>query len=598
MTPPLLHRDPFLLALALLALLQAGFVAAHLVYPDLNLDYPFMDGDSHDWIANGLRMAGHDVRFSGRAPLLPLMVAALEKVSALPWLPVLLQILFHGTVLAFYTLAVRLCSRPAAFAAALALLVNHSLLGMSLQVMADVPASCLIFLGTRSFLLARYPAAGLLGGLGALTQPIGLIAAVPAALTVLLQRRAHLRSFRLWLGGSLLIGLPILWMAVQGTGEADIPSRQWDLVALHAGSVPFYGWTLLSLLGLPACLLLAAGLLRRTGDAHLSIVLFFGTLTGFFVFLYTYDAKRFLVYPVWMAGLLIAGALARLPRPAFATAAVLLVAGSGMPLPGEPADPSWAALSPLPPVYGRVNLDATPTGGQALASWEVDLTMRSGGELNLMRVRQARTSFVPTPHPDPGIFEQDRSVLFLYERPSDGGGRYRTITRLGNALRKRVKYVPRSWLDPWWSRIGLTPLGEIEKNPIYRARLPGSGATWVVVTSAPPSWFPPSTNPPPYREEGRFGGAEVIHDHLRGWDGYVALVPGEGSPKAWQLYLPFLVETTELYVPEPGQERQILEIFDAAPNLGEEAIGSVVVRRTELLGRKASLVRGTAEPPR
>ena len=48
--------------------------------------------------------------------------------------------------------------------------------------------------------------------------------------------------------------------SVRGTGDADIPSRQWDLVALHAGSVPFYGWALLSLLGLPACLLLGAGL--------------------------------------------------------------------------------------------------------------------------------------------------------------------------------------------------------------------------------------------------------------------------------------------------------------------------------------------------
>ena len=119
MTPPLPRRDPFLLALMLLALLQAGFLAAQLVYPDLNLDYPFMDGDSHDWIANGLGMAGYDVRSSGRAPLLPMMVAALERVSALSWLPVLLQILFHGTVLAFYTLAARLFSRPAAFAAAL-----------------------------------------------------------------------------------------------------------------------------------------------------------------------------------------------------------------------------------------------------------------------------------------------------------------------------------------------------------------------------------------------------------------------------------------------------------------------------------------------
>ena len=85
-------------------------------------------------------------------------------------------------------------------------------------------------------------------------------------------------------------------------------------------------------------------------------------------------------------------------------------------------------------------------------------------------------------------------------------------------------------------------------------------------------------------------------EELKGWDGYVALVPGDPHP--WQLYLPFLVETTELYVPEPGQEAEILRIFDAAPNLGERRVGPVVVRRAVILGRKASLVRGTAAPPR
>lgn len=59
-------RDPFFRLLAVLVLLQAAFLSAHLVYTDLNLDYPFMDGDSWDWIANGLGLAGHDVRASGR----------------------------------------------------------------------------------------------------------------------------------------------------------------------------------------------------------------------------------------------------------------------------------------------------------------------------------------------------------------------------------------------------------------------------------------------------------------------------------------------------------------------------------------------------
>jgi hypothetical protein len=544
----ILRRDPLLGFLGLLAVLQALVLSVRLVYPDLSLDYPFMDGDSHDWIANGLRLAGHDVRSSGRAPLLPLLIALLDRAGVLSWLPVLLVALFHGTVLAFYTLAARLSSRGAAFATALALMVCHSLLGISLQIMADLPASCLLFLAARWFLLGRYPRAGLAGGLSALTQPVGVLLLVPAALTLLLHRRDHLKSRMLWIGAALFAALPGLWIAFRPAGgQADIPSRQWDLVSLHFDSVPFYGWALLSMLGLPACVALAMGLIgamREGGEAPLFVVSLFAVLAGFFVFLYSWEAKRFLVYPVWMAGLLIAWALARLPRTASILAAVLVIAGAARPLPGEPP--------------------------QIQRAWE------------------PRT---PTRHLDPALVRQDRSVLYVSDRRPD---RYWTVTRIGNALRKRVKVVPRSWLEPWWGWLRTERLGEIGEDDVYRVYLPGMTDSWVIV--GPLKLNPPPIPSLPPEKGGRL--ATRIVEELQGWDGYVALVPGEGPPKPWQLYLPFLVETTELYVPEPDQEREILRIFDAAPNLGERRIGSVVVRRAEILGRKASLVRGTAAPRR
>jgi hypothetical protein len=552
------RRDPLLGFLGLLAVVQALVLAVPLIYPDLNLDYPFMDGDSHDWIANGLRLAGHDVRSSGRAPMLPLLIALLELAGALSWLPVLLVALFHGTVLAFYTLAARLTSRGAAFAAALALMICHSLLGLSLQVMADVPASCLLFLAARSFLLAReeprrYLGAGLAGGLSALTQSVGILLAAPAVLTLVLRRRDHLKARTLWIGAALFAALPGLWIALRPAGEdADIPARQWDLVSLHFGSVPFYGWALLSLLGLPACMAAVAGLViaargaLRGGDAPLFILALLAVLSGFFVLLYSYEAKRFLVYPVWMIGLLIAVALARMPGIASILAAVLVIAGAARPLPGEPT--------------------------QIQRVWD----------------RKA-----PGARFDPELVRQDRSALYLYERTPD---RYRTITRLGNALRKRVKVVPKSWLEPWWGWLRTERLGAIGEDGVYRVGLPGMTESWVVVGPLAPV---PSPIPPPAFGRPLGGGGRLaarIVEELKGWDGYVALVPGE--PQSWQLYLPFLVETTELYVPERGQEAEILRIFEAAPNLGERRVGPVVVRRAEILGRKASLVRGTTAPPR
>jgi hypothetical protein len=551
------RRDPMLGLLGLLAVLQALVLSVRLVHPDLNLDYPFMDGDSHDWIANGLRLAGHDVRSSGRAPMLPILIALLERAGALSWLPVLLVALFHGTVLAFYTLAARLSSRGAAFASALALMACHSLLGLSLQVMADVPASCLLFLAARSFLLAReeprrYLGAGLAGGLSALTQPVGILLAAPAALTLALCRRDHLKARTPWIGAALFAALPGLWIALRPAGgQADVPSRQWDLLSFHLGSVPFYGWALLSMLGLPACLVLAVGLIgavRKGGDAPLFVVSLFAVLTGFFVFFYSWEARRFLVYPVWMAGLLIAWALARMPRIVAILAAVLAVAGAARPLPGEPT--------------------------QIQRAWE------------------PRT---PVRHLDPALVRQDRSALHVSDGRPD---RYWTVTRIGNALRKRVKVVPRSWMEPWWGWLRMERLGEIGEDGVYRAWLPGMTDSWVIVGpltdifSQSPSPIP--SLPP--GEGGRLAGRIV--EELKGWDGYVALVPGEGPPRPWQLYVPFLVETTELYVPEPDQVAEILRIFDAAPNLGERRVGPVVVRRAEILGRKASLVRGTAAPPR
>jgi hypothetical protein len=651
------RRDPCPWILVLAVLLQLGLTVPRLVYPDLNLDYPFMDGDSHDWIAHALRFEGCDVRAGGRSPLFPLTLAALDRVSAGPWLPVLLQVLFAGTVLAFYDLAARLASRPAALVSALALLLNHSLSGLSLQVMADVPASCLLFLGARSFILGGYAGAGTLWGLSAVTQPLALVAAAPAALTIALRRRGDLRSARLWIGAALLVLPSLVWavvrwrMTVADTADADVTARQLGLLAPDLASVPYYAWAFLSFFGLPACVLLAAGLVLAMRSPHPpapspgppltpspgegeTCLVFSGfgvrggaplpgrvclggagegtgvrvfpsalflSLTGFFVFLYSFDSKRFLVYPAWTAGLLVAMALARLPRAVFAVASVLLVSVSAMPLPGEPTDPAWAALWPLPPVEARAPVVPTPAGGQALAPGPIRVEVVSpAGLSNLERVRAARASFQPGPRFDPALVRQDRSALFLYEKPSDGGGRYTVLTRLGSALRKRVKFVPAAWLEPWRPWLGIERVGRIGGATVYRVRLPDRDGTWLLATAdgSAVHWrlealsgSEPLASTPGFRE------AQAVLPHLAGWDGYVALVPAS-PPEPWQLYLPFLVRTTELYAAEPGQENEILRIFDKAPHLGELRVGPIVLRRAELLGRKATLVTGTAAPRR
>jgi hypothetical protein len=477
------------LALLGLCLLHLALLAPALLYPDLNLDYPFVDGDSPEWIASGLRLAGHDVRDPGRAPVLGLAIALLERCGVLPWLPVALQLLFHGTVLAFYGLAARRGPRRAAFAAAVALLLGHSLHGMSLQVMADVPASCLLFLAGRAFVLRRYPASGLLGGLSALTQSAGLLAAVPAALVVLVHRRRDLRTAGLWAGALLFLALPGLWLAVRLTvfrSVGNITAQQWGLIDPGADSVLFYLYSLESLLGIPGAILLAAGLVlaareaRRDEDRLFWLALFL-VLVLFFGFLYDFDAKRFLVYLAWPAGLFIADSLGRLRRTAgFATASALLIAGSVLPLPGEGHDPSWIGLWPLPPVYAHAPLTAKPSGSPVLQPSGITPETFPAADLlrfsNLGRVWSAHRAWAASPRPerlDPELLAEDHTALFLYREAADGGGRYRTLSRSSSALHKRVKFVPAEWLAPWADLLRVEPVGVIEPDyAVFRVRLP------------------------------------------------------------------------------------------------------------------------------
>jgi dolichyl-phosphate-mannose-protein mannosyltransferase len=615
-------RPAFLLAL--LVLLRLVLLAPGLAPADLILTYPFMDGDSYDWIANGLRLAGEDVRYSGRPPLLPLAIALLHRLSLLPWLPALLQGLFLATVLAFYGFAARLVSRRAAFVAALALLVNDSLTGLSLQVMADVPASCLLFLAARSFVSAgeegdgtprrAYLAGGLFAGLAALAQSAGLLWAPAAGATALAHRRRDLRSPWLWACllapvAALSLGSALQPEAIGGPG--GIAREQWRLLSLHAGSAPFYLYGLASLLGIPGLLLAAAGAAlavrrARSDPARFLSLALCSALALFFVLLYDYQAKRFLVYGVWFAGLFVAEALERLRhRMAFAAAAALLLIGSALPLPTAAGDPTVLGLWPLPPCYAVVPAATTQTGSASLDFAEARCVRSPLASWLLFshpyRAWEARGREAGFVRRDPAAFASDRAALFLYEAPSDGGGRYRSITRLSGALRKRVKFVPVSFFEPYWRWLHLAPAGPLADYALYRARIPGRAETWLLaVEVAGPlrrrlDRLAARSNAErvraaavplaPARQK-----AEAIQRFVAGSDGFVALIPSRRRTERTQLYLPFVLETTELYVAEPGGERSLLDLFRGTPTLRQQRIGGAVVKQTEVLGRKTSFI--------
>ncbi len=643
-----------LLVLAALCLAVLAGLAPRLLYPDLNLDYPFVDGDSHDWIANGLRFAGYDVRYSGRPPLLPLALALLERLGALRWWPILGLACFLATVIGFYALAARGVPPAAAFAAALVLLGSYSVQGLALDLMADLPASCLILWSAAAFLTAderprRYAWSGLLSGLASLTQPVGLLVVPAAGATLWLRRRRDLATRWPWIGAALAATCQGAWILVRRHGFAalgDSLKDSWAFFGFHLSAIRFYLFALLSLLGLPACLLLAAGMAAagwtawrgrepEKAAAGLFSLLLFTALVGFIVFFYRWEAKRLVVYAVWPAGLLIAAALAPLARmkgPAgrtcFAAAAVLAVGGAALPLPEPARDATWAALSPLPPLAihqalagGPVPAPAAAAAGSGQGTGAPPATGAAATPVAIVAPRpadlvrwstfgraaaawEARPRGGP-PRPAPGRFAAADSALYLYDRPDDGGGRYRTITRLSNALRKPVRFVPRSALAPYWELLAVSPPERLTPDYlVYRVQPRGLAGSWLVVT--------PGDRPLESRVPGSTAGAAAPSNAaaagaarpsnaataeaaaIAAWIGrgyaYVALFPRPAGADPAEMYVLLLLRSTEVYVVEPPDAPATRALLARSPVESKRRFGTATVLATRVRGQRTAVI--------
>jgi hypothetical protein len=295
-------------------------------------------------------------------------------------------------------------------------------------------------------------------------------------------------------------------------------------------------------------------------------------------------------------------------RMAFGAAAALLLAGSALPLPAAPSDPTAVGLWPVPPVHLVAPAGSAPNGSARIDAGTARLERRPLADwLRLLHPFPVRESGFATL--DPATFAADHSALYVHDDPAEGGGRYVTIPRLGNAVRKRVKFVPAACFEPYWRRMGVLPLGSLgDDYAVYRVRLAGRQETWLLAVAAGGRLRPeldklgarPSHGQPaaggPRLARGRET-AEAILGFTAGSEGFVALACTGRRNDLWQLYLPFLLESTELYAAAPGQEGEMLRLLSGAPVLKEAAFGTAALKKTVYLGRGTSLIRGTAEPP-
>lgn len=493
----IVRRDPWLVVLGALAVLQYAFLAPRLVYPDLGLDYPFLGGDSLDWLLNARALAGADVRNSVRPPLLPLVLALLRRFGCLSLFPLLNLAFHHAAAVGTHLALRRRFGGAAAFTCGLLVLLDASVLLLALQVMADLPAAILLGASCAAFLAAGrrpglYVAAGALAGLSAVTQQAALLLPLPVAITLLATRRADLRRRALWTGVAVFAAFPAAWFVAKrvlaGT-FLDAGVLQWSLLGVQPENVPHYLVAGLSFWGWPALVLLVLGavaslreLTRSDGDAEDSAWALFPlvttlTLLGFFGLFYDFLAKRFLVYALFPALPLVARGLSTLRGTRLlAPASLLAVAVAAWPLP-NPELANRATLWPLPTVYSLI-----PTGHAfdhpvphfeaarlEVARWPAPLRFNVWSRV----LRESRHREPARPR-DSGAWEGLEAAIYLTGPAAREPSRYQTLTRLGYLVGRRVAYVPENlYPEDWWAWRELEPLGLVDRYRLFRLRLPG-----------------------------------------------------------------------------------------------------------------------------
>jgi hypothetical protein len=321
-------------------------VLRSLLVPDLNWCYPYLSPDSYDWIANGLRWAGEPVASSWRPPGLPLVIAALWKLGALSLLP-LVNFLFLGVATAALYALLREWHEPWLCAvAAWFFFANDYVQDFAKYIMAEIYGTAFLALAAFYFIRARrdprkYREFGAALALCFLFSYVALPAAVGFGVSLVLSRREHLTVRQLWTGVVVFGVAVIAWVAfryVQYHGSMGPRHGVEALIRPGLSNVGFYLFAGLALVGLGPLPLYAAGLLEalKPGnpaerDRFFAMLGPLVSVTAFWMFVYDWADKRFLLYVLPFLVSFLAGGLAlllkwaRMARPATVACAGYLV---------------------------------------------------------------------------------------------------------------------------------------------------------------------------------------------------------------------------------------------------------------------------------
>jgi len=281
-----------------------------LIYPDLNLTYPFLAPDSYDWIANGLHYEGYDVNFSLRPPGLPLLIAILDSAGIVTLLPVLNQLILLGLFIIAHRILAARFDRVAAMLVTVAIFFNFFLQNISLYILADLYAVFFILAGYASYAGAadnqrKYIVASACWSISFLFQ-YAVVCVVPAALIHFLffRRKIAPRIALLALIPPIaLVGGWMLYKRICFGSFLYSGVQHVELLKLHFTSVLFYLVNTISVLSVPLFLLLLLGValwIARGGERQSDFLMLNAFLAigwcVFWVMLYTWNDRRFILY--------------------------------------------------------------------------------------------------------------------------------------------------------------------------------------------------------------------------------------------------------------------------------------------------------------
>jgi len=285
-------------------------VLPSLVTTDLNWCYPYMGPDSWDWLVNGLYWNGAPIDATFRPPGLPLVIAGLHRLSALPLLPYCnFGMLALAAVLLHRLVRLRQ-SRVVAAIAVLIFVSNGSLFGHTRFVMGEVWTLPFLIGAAIAFVHAadrprNYLLCAALLSLSFLFHYAGAIVAAGLGGALILYRREIFSTRWPWLALAVAAPLPALWMVVRALHNGSHENRH-DIVALVQPSLDnlwYYTVVAIALVGLGALPLYLVGFFRLVGsrDSRLSpwtqaVVFPCLSLAIFFALLYEWTDKRFLYY--------------------------------------------------------------------------------------------------------------------------------------------------------------------------------------------------------------------------------------------------------------------------------------------------------------